>query len=267
MDLEAWAENPPAKRGNMQTSNSDINFGILQKDALSEKIVERLLNLIREKQLLPGDRLPPERELAPMMGVSRPSLREALRALSVMKVVENRQGSGTYITSLRPELFVNHLDFIFTVNDATFLDLFEARKIVEVGLVALAAKSIDDEQLASLEECLKRSAASVEQPETFLLTDLELHRIIIESARNRTLALFMNSINQINTASRRRTNELSEVRHQTLTDHKAIVNALKTHDPEGASKAMGNHLAHVADKLKSTYVDPLIKPQAGKVGV
>jgi GntR family transcriptional repressor for pyruvate dehydrogenase complex len=235
----------------MVTSNGDINFGILQKDAISEKIVERLLNLIREKQLRPGDKLPPERELAPMMGVSRPSLREALRALSVMKVVENRQGSGTYITSLRPELFVNHLDFIFTVNDATFVDLFEARKIIEVGLVSLAAESIDDEQLSRLQDCLRRSAASVEQPETFLQTDLELHSIIIEAARNRTLALFMSSITQINTASRRRTNELSEVRHRTLKDHKAIVSALKAHDPEAAARAMRNHLAHVESKLKS----------------
>ncbi len=236
----------------MNTNNTDINFGILQKDAISEKIVERLLNLIREKQLRPGDRLPPERELAPMMGVSRPSLREALRALSVMKVVENRQGSGTYITSLRPELFVNHLDFIFSVNDATFVDLFEARKIVEVGLVGLAAKSIDEEQLACLEECLQRSAASVEQPETFLQTDLELHSIIIEAARNRTLALFMNSINQINIASRRRTNELPEVRRQTLKDHKAIVTALQAHDPEAAAQAMRNHLIHVKNKLQAT---------------
>jgi GntR family transcriptional repressor for pyruvate dehydrogenase complex len=170
-----------------------------------------------------------------------------------MKVVENRQGSGTYITSLRPELFVNHLDFIFTVNDATFLDLFEARKIVEVGLVALAAKSIDDEQVARLEECLKHSVSSVEQPETFLQTDLQLHSIIVEVARNRTLALFMSSVNQINIASRRRTNELSEVRHQTLKDHKAIVAALKAHDPEAAARAMRNHLAHVEAKLKSTH--------------
>jgi len=66
------------------------------------------------------------------MGVSHPSLREALGTLSTMKVVENHPGSGTYITSLRPELFINHPDFIFTVNDATFLDLCKARKIVAV---------------------------------------------------------------------------------------------------------------------------------------
>jgi len=237
----------------MPANSGEINFGILQKDALSEKIVERLLNLIREKQLRPGDRLPPERELAPMMGVSRPSLREALRALSVMKVVENRQGSGTYITSLQPELFVNHLDFIFTVNDATFLELFEVRKIVEVGLVALAAKSITDEELARLEECLQQSTASVDRPEVFLQTDLELHSLIIEAARNRTLELFMKSITQINIASRRRTNDLPEVRRRTLQDHQAIVAALQAHDSERAAIAMRNHLAHVEEALKFAH--------------
>ncbi len=235
--------------------SSEVDFGILQKDALSEKIVERLLNLIRERQLRPGDRLPPERELAPMMGVSRPSLREALRALSVMKVIENRQGSGTYITSLKPELFVNHLDFIFTINDATFIDLFEARKIIEVGLVGLAARCISDEQLTQLQECLKRSTESVESPEEFLQTDLELHRLIMEAAGNRTLTLFMQSINQINIASRRRTNELPEVRLQTLKDHKAIIRALKAHDPDGAEEAMQAHLAHVENKLIATHTE------------
>jgi len=242
----------------MQNTNTEINFGTLQKDALSEKIVERLLSLIREKQLRPGDRLPPERELAPVMGVSRPSLREALRALSVMKVIENRQGSGTYVTSLKPELFVNHLDFIFTVNDATFLDLFEARKIVEVGLVSLAAQNISDEQLADLEECLKRSNASVEDPETFLQTDLELHGRIIEAAQNRTLALFMNSINQINVASRRRTSELPEVRRQTLKNHRAIITALKARDSERAAQAMRDHLDHVEAKLKAISEKELV---------
>ncbi len=240
----------------MGSISGDIQFGTLQKDALSEKIVERLLDLIREKQLRPGDRLPPERELAPLMGVSRPSLREALRALSVMKVVENRQGSGTYITSLNPELFVNHLDFIFTVNDATFVDLFEARKVIEVGLVAQAARTIDQENLSRLEACLVRASAQVNEPDAFLQTDLELHNIIIEAAGNRTLALFMKSITQINIASRQRTSDLPEVRRRTIKHHKAIVSALRAHDPEAAASAMRSHLTYVEDRLKSTRRNP-----------
>jgi len=173
----------------MESKNSDVNFGTLQRDVLSEKIVEKLLTLIREKQLRPGDRLPPERELATMMGVSRPSLREALRALSIMRVIENRQGSGTFVTSLKPELFVEHLDFIFKVNDSTFMDLFQARKILEVGLASLAATHITTEEIATLEDCVQRSSETIDDPEAFLKADLEIHQQIINAARNHILAL------------------------------------------------------------------------------
>jgi GntR family transcriptional repressor for pyruvate dehydrogenase complex len=234
----------------MQDSHRSVDFGTFQKDSLSEKIVDRLLQLIREKQLKPGDRLPPERELAVSMGVSRPSLREALRALSVMKIIENRQGSGTYITSLEPEMLIEHLDFIIALNDKAFLDLFQARKILEVGLVALAAQSINEDELAALETCLKRSEASINDPEAFLQTDLELHQRIAEAARNQILTLFVKSINDLNIASRRRTGELRAVRELTLKDHHLILAALTAQDPKLAAQAMRDHLDHVEQRLK-----------------
>ena len=128
----------------MSKKIADIPYESLKRDVLSERIAHSLLNLIKEKQLRPGDRLPPERELAAMMNVSRPSLREALRALQIMNIIDNRQGSGTYITSLEPERLVEHLDIIFTLNDSTFRELFEARKILEVGVAELAAHTITD---------------------------------------------------------------------------------------------------------------------------
>ncbi|MCB0176501.1 MAG: FadR family transcriptional regulator, partial [Anaerolineae bacterium] len=96
-------------------------------------IARRLMTLLKEKQLKPGDKLPPERELAAMMQVSRPSLREGLRALSMMNVLEIRQGDGTYVTSLDPELLVEQLSLVLALDDSTLLQLFEARKILEVG--------------------------------------------------------------------------------------------------------------------------------------
>jgi len=227
-----------------------IDFGTFQKDILSEKIADKLLTLIREKQLRPGDKLPPERELAVQMGVSRPSLREALRALSIMKIVENRQGSGTYITSLQPESLVEHLDFIIALNDKSFLDLFQARKILEVGIASLAARSINDEEIKTLEACQARSDACIDDPEAFLQADLELHRLIAEAARNQLLALFMKSINDLNIASRRRTGELAEVRRMTQKDHHAILAALKVHNEQAAAQAMRAHLDHVEKRLK-----------------
>jgi GntR family transcriptional repressor for pyruvate dehydrogenase complex len=228
----------------------EINFGTLQKDSLSQKIVDRLLSLIKEKQLKPGDRLPPERELAVSMGVSRPSLREALRALSIMNIIENRQGSGTYITSLEPERLVEHLDFIIALNDQSFLDLFQARKILEVGLVSLAAQNIREDELSALKLCLARTAHEIDDPEIFLQCDLEMHQRIIDAARNQILALFMKSINDLNIASRRRTGESRKLREQTLKDHRVILTALQAHNANLAAQAMRDHLDHVEQHLK-----------------
>src|SRR5690606_41971721 len=115
-------------------------FGPVKKNAIAEEIIARLLGLIRDRQLQPGDKLPPERELAAMLGVSRPSLREALRALSVMNVLELRQGDGTYVSSLEPDLLVEHLGLVLSIDDSTFLPLLDTRNIVAVGIVALAAE-------------------------------------------------------------------------------------------------------------------------------
>lgn len=225
-------------------------FGTFEKRALSERIVARLLALIKERELRPGDKLPPERELAAMMEVSRPSLREALRALAIMNIVEIRQGDGTYVTSLEPELLVEHLDFVLSLDDSTFLELFEARKIVEVGIVALAAQHITDEEIRELEACLAKSTETVEDHEAFLQADVELHEKIAEAARNPILSRFMASISQLGLASRRRTVEIPGVPWQAVEDHQAIVAALKARDAEAARQAMLQHLNNVEKRLK-----------------
>ncbi len=231
-------------------------FGPIKRSGIAEEIAERLLSLIREKHFGPGDRLPPERELAAMLQVSRPSLREALRALSLMNVIEIRQGDGTYITSLEPGLLVQHLDFVFSLDDSTFLDLLEARKIVEAGIVALAAQRITGEQIAALEACLETAAASLDDHQAFLQADLELHQRITEAANNPFLTRFMASIARLGLASRSRTVAIPGIRSHTIDDHRAIVRALKAHDPEAARQAMLRHLDNVEQRLASLAQTP-----------
>ena len=231
------------------TENPVNAFGQFKKSAISEEILGRLLSLVREKRLQPGDKLPPERELAAMMNVSRPSLREALRALAIMNVIEIRQGDGTYVTSLEPDLLVEHLDFVFSLDDSTFLELFEARKILEVGIVALAAQRITDAQIAELEDKLTKATASVEDYRAFLEADAELHATITQAAQNPILARLMASISRLGLASRARTGALPSVREQSSRDHQAIVAALKARDPEAAREAMLQHLHHVEQAL------------------
>ena len=226
------------------------SFGSIKKNALAEEILSRLLNLIKERELRPGDKLPPERELATMMNVSRPSLREALRALSIMNIIEIRQGDGTYISSLEPDLLVEHLDFVFALDDSTFLELFEARKILEVGIVALAAERITDEEIAVLEDCLQNAVDSAADPVAFLQADLDLHEAITRAAKNPILSRVMTSISQLGSASRSRTTSIPGVVNDTVNDHHNIVAALKARNPEAARQAMLFHLNNVETRLE-----------------
>ncbi len=225
-------------------------FGAVKKSALSEDIVQRLLTLIRERELHPGEKLPPERELAGLMGVSRPSLREALRALSIMNVLEIRQGDGAYVSSLEPNLLMAHLDFVFALTDSTFLELFEARKILEPGIVAMAATRINAVELEQLEACYHQSLDHLEDRAQFVAADITLHDLIAQAAKNSILERFMAGLRQLGQVSRQRTVERPGVPQQSVQDHRAIIDALHERDPMAASQAMRRHLDHVEREFK-----------------
>jgi GntR family transcriptional repressor for pyruvate dehydrogenase complex len=227
------------------------DFGTIERSALPDQIAERILQMIKDRQLKPGDKLPPERDLSAMMNVGRPALREALRALSLMNVIEIRQGTGAYVTQLDTAQLVQHLDFVFSLNDAALMDLFDARKIVEAGIAELAARHITDEGIALLEACLQKSVDSAHDPELFLFADLELHTLIATIARNPILLRFIESIHQLGLVSRRRTGRLGGVTEQSMSDHRHIVEALKSRDPQAAREAMLAHLGNVEKKLRS----------------
>lgn len=238
----------------MKKHKPEISYGEMAHDVLAEKIVNRLLTLIKEKHLRPGDRLPPERELALMMKVGRPSLREALRALQMMNIIANRQGSGNYITSLEPERLVEHLDIAFALDDSTYSDLFQARGIMESAIAGMAAQSITDEELRLMEESLERAAAVVGDSAAFLEADMELHDLILKAAKNRILSVFMRIINKLGMLSRRRTGEQLAIRKQTVKDHRLIVEALRRRDPRRAQEAITAHLRNVEKAMKKASV-------------
>lgn len=228
-----------------------MTFKSPQRNSLPEEIVSNLLTLIMEKRLRPGDRLPSERELTAMMQVSRPSLREALRALAIMKVIEIRQGDGTYVTSLEPKLLVEHLGFVFSLDDYAFLELFEARRAIEPGIVALAAQKITARDIAELEECLRSSIENVDDHPAFIEADIRLHDLISQVANNSLLSRIVASVSELTRASRMRTTEIAGVPNQVVEDHRKIIEALKAQDPDAAKQAMLAHLNHVEQSLRS----------------
>src|SRR3954447_25789676 len=190
-----------------------IAFGTVTRDALPDQIASRLIGLIQERQLKAGDRLPAERELAASMGVSRSSLREALRALAMLGVTEMRHGDGTYLTSLEPDALMRPVGLVLALSDSGMKELFEARKLVEPGLAALAAERIED--ASEILDCAARSTDARADAEAFMWNDIELHALIARAADNAILCQLLASIASLGIASRRRTGRLADVREQS----------------------------------------------------
>ena len=226
------------------------DFKEFHKQALSEEIVIEILKNIKLGKLKPGDKLPPEREFCTMLGVSRPSLREAFRALSIMNILEIRQGAGVFITSLKPELLLEHLDFVFSLDDSTILELFAARKIVEPGIAKIAAQNISDEEIVELKELVEQAKKHSDDYPKFLEIDIELHKKIAEISKNAFLKRLLASINQLTRASRTRTGQIPGALKKAAEDHERIMNAIISRDPELAGQTMLAHLENMEQNLQ-----------------
>ena len=221
-------------------------FGTVTREAVPQQIVSRLLDLIQQRHLGPGDRLPAERELAASMGVSRSSLREALRALTVLGVTEMRHGTGTYISSLEPELLVRHADASCSrcpTTPPTSCSRRAGWSSPRWRRWPPSGSTTGRSEL--LDACVERAGTAIGDAEAFMETDLELHDAIRVAAENAVLGRFMESIRALGLASRRRTGARRAVQEQTVKDHRAIVAALRARDPEAASAAMHRHLENV----------------------
>jgi GntR family transcriptional repressor for pyruvate dehydrogenase complex len=227
-------------------------FAVVDRSTLPEEIAARLLDLIRAEQLRPGDKLPAERELAAAMHVSRPVLREALRALAIMNVVEIRQGAGTYITALEPQALVSHLDFVFSKDPVALAQVIETRRVVESGNVRLAATRATDDQLERMRALLDELRVAVADADRFSTLDIAFHDAVCEAAGNFLLAQFMQIINTLAKVSRERTGAGRATREQALADHRAILAALAAHDPDASEAAMRAHLDHVEAALAAS---------------
>ena len=233
----------------------------VHRETASVQIADRLLSLIREQQLKPGDRLPPERDLSTIMGVSRATVREALRSLATMNVIELRHGSGTYVTSLEPQLLVEHFDLVFSLNDNSFLDLVEARKNIEPGATALAALRKTSDEITALEDILQRSWQIMrEQPSEFPKLDIEFHVKVAECSKNALLSRIMQAVTRLGIASSERTAitrggySLQRI-ERAIQKHQEIFNAIKAGDAELARQHLIEHLRQVEATLRGAYAE------------
>jgi GntR family transcriptional regulator, transcriptional repressor for pyruvate dehydrogenase complex len=224
-------------------------FRTLKKTSVSLQAAEAIKALIIAGELGSGDALPPERNLAVTLGISRPSVREAIRVLTAMNVVEPRHGGGTYVTSLDPRLLVRPISFLLRIEPRTFLHLFEVRQVLEVAAARLAAPKMTDQLVDELQELVDEAAGALRRPARYSELDFDLHRKIVESTGNPIYLSLYESIADLLLESRGRTARTPAVRLRAHDDHLAIVAALRGRDPDGAARAMHDHLEGVGQAL------------------
>ena len=170
--------------------------------AVTDEAIEKIKDMIVSGALQPGQRLPKEADLATDLGLSRNSLREAVKALSLMNILDVRQGDGTYVTSLESRLLLEALSFIVDFHrDDQVLEFLAVRRILEPAATALAAHSITAEQLDDLREVLA-SAAPADGIDKLIAADLEFHRRITAASGNRVLCSLLESLSAPTTRAR-----------------------------------------------------------------
>jgi GntR family transcriptional regulator, transcriptional repressor for pyruvate dehydrogenase complex len=211
-------------------------------------VVAYVRGLIDRGDLGPGDRLPGERDLAVQVGVSRPTVRAGLRALSAMGVVQSRHGSGTYIPEGPPHLGREALSFLAALHGLTREEMYEARRILEVGAAGLAAERATADQMATLAEEVASLFASLDDPVRFLDHDIAFHRAVAAASGNPIVATLVEMVAGLYYGRRRVT--AVQASDRDLRDaadmHRRIYQAIRAHDPVAARAAMHDHLVQAS---------------------
>lgn len=219
--------------------------------AVTDEAIDRIKEMIVSRELRPGDRLPREADLAERLGLSRNSLREAVRALALIQVLDVRQGDGTYVTSLEPQLLLEAMSFIIDFHrDDTVLQFLEVRRILEPAASAMAAHHMSDADIAELGRVLE-SLEEDPSIDALVANDLEFHRRIAVGSGNAVLPSLLESLSAPTTRARiwrGLTQEGAVAR--TGEQHVAIYEAIAAHQPEVARAWSAVHIVGVEDWLR-----------------
>lgn len=226
----------------------------IKRISLSDAVTDRIISQIQDGRYRAGDRLPTERELAEQLGVGRTSVREGLRFLEKLGVLEIRQGMGTVVRSLSLGEVFEHLvpvQTIIELPDRDVRDIMHVRRVLEAESAQLAAQHATDRQLGRLEELLHGMAASLEKPRDYLEMDLEFHVVVAEAASNPVLAQLVNLIRDIYTRYFEIVLRDPEMNKTSLGFHRQLYTALRDHDADAARQHILAHLSQAErDVLK-----------------
>ena len=227
---------------------------VIKKVRIYEEIVRQIKELIATGRLKLGDQLPPERELSETFQVSRASVREAIRALELMGLVETRPGDGTYICAPKMEAIIEPLATSLLHQKDRLVELLEVREILEPQMAHLAAKRATPEDIDKLEAILKEQEAQIALGETGMEADTAFHRALAEASKNGVLLRLVDGIVDLLAESRERALQVGDRPRTSLDMHREVLKAIKDGDARRSGRAMRRHI-----KVVRNYILGLIK--------
>ena len=251
------------KEANKEVHDKTPN-GATPHSQLTMQVVEHVRALIASGEVKPGDRLPPERELARKLQISRSSLRAGIGFLSAMGVLKSRHGAGTFVSSGPPALDSNSLSVLGVLHGFLPWQMFEARLVLESSVAALAAERATDEHIAELAEEVAEMYASLEDPQEYLIHDVRFHRTIARAAGNPILGALMETITANLYDYRSKTVQNAQDLKESAEMHREIYRAIRTHNPVGARQTMEHHLnlARTAQAAEADIAPPAVEDDA-----
>lgn len=227
---------------------------------LSDIIADNIHQDILDEKIKPGYRFPPHEVLCERWGVSRVTLREALKKLDTKGLIEIHQGKGTYVRDYNKDLIEKQFEFHSLLGEKTIIQLFEARKIIETALVDLATRRITEEEIDSFDSILKDMAETVREgdPLRFARYDFKFHKIIGTLAKNDVLLMMLEKIHLLIESQQR---EMFEYAHDSnplkssFQDHQDIYQMMRERNAAGASEKMYQHIQHMENRVKLFYTN------------
>ena len=226
------------------TFNSE--FETVRRNKVYEEVARQIERLILKK-LKPGDKLPSERELAETLGVSRSSIRDAIRSLELMGMVEPRQGAGTIIREISSDSLVNPLGNALKRKEELISELLDFRKMLEPPLAARAATRVSADEISEMEEILQRQQEKQSHGEAAVAEDAEFHYSIALASGNSVVLKVLDILMDLLRGTRERSLQVEGRPQKSLAGHRRILAALKRHDAEAAKAAMRRHIEDVEE--------------------
>lgn len=225
----------------------DFGGGMLERRSLAEQVANRIMAMIKSGNLKSGDRLPTEAQMGIAFGISRPPLREALKALTLMGVLVSRQGGRYTVTDLSPGRLVAPFNTMLSVADCDVHEQFEARTVVDLELVRLCTERAASEVRQRIHKLAVDGHAFEADPVAFRLLDIEFHQAINAGAGNGLLSSLAQVLYDLGLDARRTASEVPGVITRSVKQHIAVADAIIAGDAEAAASAYRKHLEHVRD--------------------